>query len=113
MGTLKMSGCAYAEFFAGPNRPAVEVLRFLREAEIEIAWEVGEGTWRLAAERFSVYAARRRENGNEPKRFVADFLIGAQAVLDGGRLLTFDRRTYAKAFPELTLVGTDAVQPHN
>jgi predicted nucleic acid-binding protein len=38
---------------------------------------------------------------------VADFLIGAHAALDGGRLLTFDQRTYAKAFPEVTLVGKD------
>jgi predicted nucleic acid-binding protein len=78
---------------------------FLDEADIPIAWQTGQDVWRLAAERFSAYADRRRVDHGQPKRFLADFLIGAQATLRGGRLLTFDQRTYSAAFPELTLVG--------
>jgi hypothetical protein len=59
-GLLKMSGCAYAEFAAGPDRSPADISRFLSEAEIGIVWETGEGIWRLAAERFCGYAAVRR-----------------------------------------------------
>jgi predicted nucleic acid-binding protein len=104
-GAVTISGCVYAEFVAGPSRPLGAVWAFLREAEIAIAWDVGEDVWRLAADRFSQYAERRRADHGEPKRFMADFLIGAQAAIRGGRLLTFDLRIYAAAFPELTLIG--------
>jgi len=105
IGAVAISGCVYAEFAAGPMRPLGAVWAFLRETEIDIAWDVGEDVWRLAAERFSQYAERRRADRGEPKRFVADFLIGAQATVRGARLLTFDRGIYAAAFPELTLIG--------
>jgi predicted nucleic acid-binding protein len=80
----------------------------LHKAEIPIAWQTGEDVWRLAAERFAAYAERRRTNGTEPKRFLADFLVGAQATVRGGRLLTFDQRIYAAAFPELKMFGRAA-----
>jgi len=105
IGAIAISGCVYAEFAAGPMRPLGAVWTFLRETEIDVAWDVGEDVWRLAAERFGRYAERRRADNGEPKRFMADFLIGAQAVVAGGRLLTFDRPIYAAAFPELTPVG--------
>ncbi|HZL26154.1 MAG TPA: PIN domain-containing protein, partial [Acidobacteriaceae bacterium] len=94
-GAIAISGCVYAEFVAGPKRPPGVVWAFLHEAEIDVAWDVGEDVWRLAAERFSQYPERRRMDRGEPKRFLADFLIGAQATVRGGRLLTFDRRIYA------------------
>jgi predicted nucleic acid-binding protein len=104
-GSLVISGCVYAEFTAGPSRPLDAIREFLHEAEIELVWDVGESIWRLAAERFCAYAARRRTENAEPRRFLADFLIRSQATLAGGRLLTFDRRIYAAAFPELQLIG--------
>jgi predicted nucleic acid-binding protein len=104
-GVVAISGCVYAEFVAGPNRPLDAIWAFLHEAEIDVVWDAGEDVWRLAAERFSQYAERRRADRGQPKRFMADFLIGAQATVRGGRLLTFDRRIYAAAFPELILVG--------
>jgi len=104
-GWFAISGCVYAELVAGPGRGPQMVGEFLEEAQIPVAWQTGEDVWLLAAERFSEYAERRREDRTRPKRLLADFLIGAQATVRGGRLLTFDERTYAAAFPELKLLG--------
>ena len=104
-GWFVVSGCVYAEFLAGPGRSAKTVTEFLQDAEIPIAWQTGEDVWLLAAERYADYAQRRRESGSQPKRFLADFLIGAQATVRGGRLMTFDQRIYAAAFPELRMFG--------
>lgn len=80
-------------------------MEFLEATEIPIAWQTGQDVWLLAAERFREYANRRRDDPDHPKRLLADFLIGAQAAVRGGRLLTFDERTFAAAFPELTILG--------
>lgn len=106
-GWFAVSACVYAELLAGPGMNADKLWNLLKETEIPIAWQTGQDVWTLAAERFSEYAERRRAEKGQPKRFIADFLIGAQATLRGGRLLTFDRRIYAAAFPELTLIGRD------
>jgi predicted nucleic acid-binding protein len=104
-GWFAISGCVYAELVAGPDRTPEMVNAFLEETEIPVSWQTGEDVWRLTAERFRAYAEMRRTNSKRPKRLLADFLIGAQASLRGGRLLTFDERNYAAAYPELTLLG--------
>jgi predicted nucleic acid-binding protein len=110
LGWFAVSACVYAEFLAGPGRTIGNVVDFLVEAEIPIAWQTGQDVWQLAAERYAEYVQRRR-NGKEPKRFIADFLIGAQASVRGGRLMTFDQRLYAAAFPELLIFGRAAGSP--
>jgi predicted nucleic acid-binding protein len=110
-GWFVVSGCVYAEFLGGPGRSSESVAEFLKDAEIPIAWQTGEDVWLLAADRYADYVERRRANGSEPKRFIADFLIGAQATVRGGRLMTFDQRLYAAAFPELRLFGRAAGVP--
>jgi predicted nucleic acid-binding protein len=105
VGWFAVSACVYAEFLAGPDRTQELVTEFLSEAEIPIAWHTGQDVWLLAAERYAEYVQARRAGRPEPKRFVADFLIGAQATVRGGRLMTFDQRLYAAAFPELKLIG--------
>jgi predicted nucleic acid-binding protein len=112
-GWFVISGCVYAEFLAGPKRNPESVYDFLKDAEIPIAWQTGEDVWLLAADRFSEYAERRHVNGAEPKRFLADFLIRAQATVRGGRLMTFDHRIYAAAFPELRMFGLASGIPPN
>ena len=47
---------------------------------------------------------RRRSKGVEAKRMLADFIVGAHAMLRADRLFTLDNERYATAFPELTLL---------
>ncbi len=38
-----------------------------------------------------------------PRRLLADFMIGAHALLSADRLMTFDTKVYGQDFPELRL----------
>lgn len=82
-----------------------------------------EGALALAGQRWMEYTRRRRQRIACPacgtgqtvactkcgsiialrQHIVADFLIGAHAVVHADRLLTRDRGYYATYFPELTL----------
>lgn len=64
-----------------------------------------EPVWRLAAQTFAAYAQRRRDSsGRHPKRFLADFLVGAHATLEADRLVTIDADRYRTDFPNLALL---------
>lgn len=101
---LIICGPVYAELIAHPKVSEAAFEKFLSVTRIAVDFEIGEAIWREAARRFSIYARRRRQSGGkQPKRFLADFIIGAHALLNTGTLLTFDRHRYAKDFPELKL----------
>jgi predicted nucleic acid-binding protein len=73
---------------------------------IAVEWEFSERIWRSAGEGFQKYAERRRkQKGAEPRRILADFLIGAHALVSGYKLLTLDERTYRTAFPRLAIIN--------
>jgi len=67
--------------------------------------------WELAAERFARYAENRRKSGKQsPRRILADFLIGAQALTGSGVesspiLATFDARFFRRYFSELKVLN--------
>ena len=67
----------------------------------------GASVWGLAAERFARYAEnRRRSGGGRPRRILADFLIGAQALTQPWAgftpaIATLDGRFFQNCFPEL------------
>ena len=101
-GQLVINGLVYAELLAAPGRSEAFLDRFCEETGIRIEWELGERVCREAGNAYQKYAERRRKQGtNGPRRILADFLIGAHALVSGYRLLTLDGRMYRASFPKL------------
>jgi len=101
---LVISGVVYAELIAAPQRTEAFVDRFCEEAAITVEWELRERVWRAAGAAFQAYAARRKKHrAAEPRRLLADFLVGAHALVSGYHLLTLDARLYRSSFPRLIL----------
>ena len=103
-GGLVICPVVYAELRGSPRATASYVDGFLDETEIVTDWTFDEAIWRLASERYERYAARKRKQKmGEPKRLIADFLVGAHAMLRADVLLTLDPRPYRRDFAELSL----------
>jgi len=101
-GQLVINGLVYAELLAAPGRSEEFLDRFCEETGIRIEWELKERVFREAGNAYQKYAERRRKQGtNGPRRILADFLIGAHALVNGYKLLTLDGRMYRAAFPKL------------
>ena len=104
-GTLVISGAVFAELLAAPGRTEAFIDGFCEETGIGVEWELGERVWRAAGIAFQGYAARRRkQKGEESRRILADFVIGAHALVNGYKLLTLDGRMYQASFPRLGIV---------
>jgi hypothetical protein len=104
-GNLVLSPIVFAELLAAPGRSERFVSSFLEDTGIRVDWDIHEGVWRLAGQAFAAYASRRRkQKEGEPRRILADFLIGAHALKSTERLLSLDHRFYRTAFPDLELV---------
>ena len=104
-GKLVISGAVFAELLALPRRTEAFIEEFLRETGIGVDWITDEAMWRVAGRAFQAYANRRRkQRSGEPRRLLADFLIGAHAVENGFALLTLDYGIYRAAFPKLRIV---------
>ena len=103
-GRIVISAPVFAELLANPHIAPGFLDAFLRDTEISVDFVLDEPIWRLAGERFALYAARRRHAmGAPPRRLLADFLIGAHALATVDRLFTFDTKVYRQDFPELRL----------
>lgn len=104
-GKLVISGAVFAELMAFPGRPETFLNQFLRDTGIAVDWSVDESIWRAAGNSFQKYAKRRRkQRAGQPRRILADFLIGAHALEKGYSLLTLDDGIYRAAFPKLHIV---------
>lgn len=104
-GKLVISGAVFAELLALPHRREAFIEEFLGETGIGVDWIIDEAMWRLAGRAFQAYANRRRkQRSGEPRRLLADFLIGAHAFENGFPLLTLDDGIYRAAFPKLRIV---------
>jgi predicted nucleic acid-binding protein len=105
-GALIISPPVFSELIAAPGRSEDLVRSFLEDTGIGIDWEMDEAIWGLAGSAFQSYATRLRKHGEPaPRRILADFLIGAHAVVRGHRLLTLDERMLRAAFPNLIVIA--------
>lgn len=101
-GGLVVCAAVYAELLAHPRAKLDFVENFLSATGILIDFDLGDPVWREASVRFAKYATRRRASrGGRPKRLLADFIVGAHALLRADRLLTLDQSRYSRDFPDL------------
>jgi hypothetical protein len=102
---LVVSGPVYSELMAGPLRDEASLDMFFMDTGIEVDWTMDEEIWREAGRAYLNHAKRRRSSGrNPPRRILADFLIGAHALVRGYSLLTIDSGHYEAAFPTLQTI---------
>jgi predicted nucleic acid-binding protein len=103
-GAVLISGVVYCELLAYPNATEAYVNGFGSDTGITVDLQLQDAAWIEAGRRFANYSARRRKSKAEsPKRLLADFLIGAHALMQADRLMTLDSRRYRQDFPELRL----------
>jgi predicted nucleic acid-binding protein len=107
-GHLVCPAPVYSELMASPGRDEEFLDTFFQDSGISLEWHLSEAVWRAAGIAYQGYAKRRRRNlGGEPRRILADFLIGAYASHLKARLLTLDQKAYRAAFPKLTLLPVE------
>lgn len=105
VGALVISPAVFAELLAYPGATEPFVRGFLEATDVSIDYKLEERVWKEAGSRFARYAARRRAaTGKGPRRLLADFLIGAHALVQAERLFTLDPEVYRQDFPELRLL---------
>ncbi len=102
-GRLVTSVVCYAEL-ARQFATRRDLDEFLREPECRVQ-PLDAAAAFLGGQYFMQYRAR----GGEKTRIIADFLIAADAQLNADRLLTNDRRFFGQNFPQLSVIGPDAL----
>jgi predicted nucleic acid-binding protein len=104
-GALLISPFVFAELHAYPEASAEFIREFIESTGVFLDYQLKEQVWAEAGSRFASYAARRRQSsGTAPKRLLADFLIGAHALVQADRLMTLDPSRYRQDFPEVPLL---------
>jgi len=104
-GILVLSAPVYAELLAIPESSKADLDAFIAESGIRVDWEISPSSWTVAGLAFAAYARRRkRAKIDAPRRILADFVIGAHALVVG-HLLTTDPSFYRTNFPELGVLA--------
>ncbi len=104
-GALLISPFVFAELYAYPGATEEFIQGFLAATDVVTDFRLDERIWSETGRRYALYAVRRRKSsGAGPKRLLADFLIGAHALVQADRLLTLDPQRYSHDFPEVRLV---------
>lgn len=103
-GNMVVAAPVFAELIAAPGRTEGFVESLLEENGIVVDWNLNEAIWRSAGRAFQAYAEQRRQQRDSgTRRILADFLIGAHALVRSYRLLSLDERLYRAAFPALKI----------
>jgi predicted nucleic acid-binding protein len=103
-GTLVLSPPAFAECLAHPFFTEAQIESFLADTGITVELRLLDEVWPLAGRRYRQYAERRRQfHAEPPRRILADFLVGAHALLQADQLITLDVKFYRTNYPELRL----------
>jgi predicted nucleic acid-binding protein len=104
-GALLISPFVFVELLAYPGMTETRLRSFLETTEVMVDLRIEDRVWSETGIRYARYAARRRQStGVGPRHILADFLIGAHALLQADRLLTLDPKVYRQDFPELQLI---------
>lgn len=102
---LIIGGVVFSELLAHPLVTRSFVENFLKKTDIKVDSELGREIWLEAGLRFAKYAARRRRSSDlQPKRLLADFIIGAHALKSKCKLFTLDKSRYKTDFKDLEIV---------
>jgi predicted nucleic acid-binding protein len=92
LGVVTICPVVYAGLLANPKMTEDNVNGFLRETGIVVQFSMAEGVWVEAGRRYRRYAERRRAwGGGEPKQLLADFIVGAHALMEADQLISLDR----------------------
>jgi len=104
-GSVVLCAAVYAELVARPQSTEESVWRFITDTRIVVDFELTEEVWVEAGRAFRRYSERRARSGAGPAlRLLADFIIGAHALVMADRLMTLDRGRYERDFPQLKLI---------
>ena len=103
-GEVVICGIVFAELIAHPAISPEAAMEFFDEARIRVDAEMPLEVWKEAGLRNRRYQGRRRKAGSrEAKRPLADFFIGAHALLRADSLLTLNVDDFRRDFPELVI----------
>jgi predicted nucleic acid-binding protein len=103
-GALVICGIVYAELLAHPKVDAIFTERFFLLARIEVDYAMDKAVWHEAGMRYREHSERRRRaKAGSHRRLIADFVIGAHALLRADRLITFNGADFRRDFPELSI----------
>lgn len=121
-GPVVVSPIVYAELRAAAPEPD-EVDALLAAMSVEVEFDLPPSAVRAASSARRAYLARRRAAGaacghphtgfrcnrcgsalGGPRHILADFLVGAHALLRASSLLTWDRGIYGTYFPDLEVL---------
>lgn len=103
-GVVVICGIVYAELLAHPLVKPSVTESFIEAAGIEVDSSLDKAVWQEAGIRYRSYSERRRRAKAAGRRkHVADFVIGAHALLRADRLITFNGSDFRGDFPELRL----------
>jgi predicted nucleic acid-binding protein len=100
---IRICPLVFSEALCIPEMTLSSLNLFLEDFGIEVDWLIPEEVWVEAGLARATHL-RYRADPNSRKRLIADFVIGAHALVRGFKLCTFDPKGFRTAFPNLALI---------